>query len=232
MELSVTLSANAGVSVVAGENRLWVDALHDQKERGFSSVSPQLQGKMLSHPNFQNPRWICFTHCHGDHFSQKLTQAAERLWPNAAVFLPESWLDKQTRLSGDQEKHGQLTFYRFPHEGAQYADVSHYGLIAEFSGKHILFAGDCATASEALAEVLKNQTIDLAVLPFPWLTLSRGREFIEKYLPAAKLVICHLPFAQDDENGYRAAAQKAEKLMPGWDIRLMMQPLQTEIFKM
>jgi len=230
MELTVTLSANAGVAVVAGENRLWVDALHHQKERGFSSVSAQLQGKMLSHPCFQNPKWICFTHCHGDHFSQKLTQAAEKLWPDAAVFLPENHLEKQILLSGDRENHAPLTFYRFPHEGAQYADVSHYGLIANFSGKQVLFSGDCATASEALAEVLQNTRIDLAVLPFPWLTLSRGREFLERYLPEAKLAVCHLPFEEDDENGYRAAAEKAKKLMPGRDIRLLMQPLQTEIF--
>ena len=90
MELSVTLSANAGVSVQMGDNTLWVDALHTDQQHGFSSVSPRLQGQMLTHPAFQNPKWICYTHCHGDHFSKELTQAAMRLWPKAELFLPEA----------------------------------------------------------------------------------------------------------------------------------------------
>ncbi len=231
MEISVTLSANAGVSVRAGENTLWVDALHEDKQPGFSAVSHSLQGQMLSHPAFQNPKWICYTHCHGDHFSKALTQQAKKLWPEAELFLPEAVFDRQHLLSQDEERRGQLTFYRFPHEGAQYANVPHYGLIAEFSGEEILFPGDCATASPALAQVLKNRKIHAAVLPFPWLTLKRGREFLQQYLPDATLVICHLPFQEDDGNCYRAAAEQAMHRMPDRDIRLMTEPLQTEIIK-
>lgn len=231
MDLSVTLSANAGVSVQAGEDTLWVDALHEDKQSGFSALAPRLQGQMLAHPAFQNPQWICFTHCHGDHFSPELTRTAKKLWPRAELFLPENVLSNQHLLSEAVESRGQLTFYRFPHEGAQYADVSHYGLIADFSGCKVLFPGDCATASPVLAQVLKNRKIHVAVLPFPWLTLKKGRDFVNAYLPDAKLVICHLPFPEDDVNGYRAAAEQAVQKMPNRDIRLMMQPLQTERIK-
>ncbi len=231
MELSVALSANAGVSVQAGEDTLWVDALHEDKQSGFSAVSPRLQGQMLTHPAFQNPKWICYTHCHGDHFSRDLTQTAKKLWPQAELFLPEPIFSNQNLLSEPVESRGQLTFYRFPHEGAQYANVSHYGLIADFSGCKVLFAGDCATASPALAQALKNRKIRVAVLPFPWLTLKKGRDFVREYLPDATLVICHIPFPGDDVNGYRPAAEQAVQKLPNRDIRLMMQPLQREMIK-
>lgn len=231
MDLSVTLSANAGVSVQAGENTLWVDALHEDRQPGFSAVSSRLQGQMLAHPAFQNPKWICYTHCHGDHFSPELTRTAKKLWPKAEIFLPEAVLPEGNLLSKPEEARGQLTFYRFPHEGAQYANVAHYGLIADFSGCEVLFAGDCATASPTLAQVVKGRKIHVAVLPFPWLTLKKGREFLNTYLPDAVLVICHLPFPEDDENAYRQAAAQAVHHMPGRDIRLMTKALQTEIIK-
>lgn len=231
MELSVTLSANAGVSVQVGEDTLWVDALHEDQQAGFSAVSSRLQGQMLAHSAFQNPKWIFYTHCHGDHFSPELTRAAKKLWPQAELFLPERVFPNQHLLGEAVQSRGELTFYRFPHEGAQYANVSHYGLIANFSGCNVLFTGDCATASPALAEVLRDRKIDVAVLPFPWLTLKKGRDFVNTYLAEAVLVVCHLPFPEDDGNGYRSAAEQAVQKMPNRDIRLMMQPLQTEIIK-
>ena len=38
----VTLSANAGIALSFGGLRVWVDALHDQKIPGFSTVTPDL----------------------------------------------------------------------------------------------------------------------------------------------------------------------------------------------
>ena len=71
MEVTVTLSANAGVVIQCGGYRIWVDALHDQKVDGFSAVDSKLQMDMLKCPAFSDPQYICYTHCHPDHFSEK-----------------------------------------------------------------------------------------------------------------------------------------------------------------
>ena len=51
----VTLSANAGASLDFGGLRLGVDALHDEKVPGFSTVTPALWAAMRTHPAFAEP---------------------------------------------------------------------------------------------------------------------------------------------------------------------------------
>lgn len=232
MQVCVTLSANAGVSVLADGKRVWVDAVHDCRQPGFSAVDSRLQQQMLKHPAFENPESIVFTHCHPDHYSRQLTEAADKLWPMARLYLPEPELPGQTLIRGDRlQTENGLTFFRLPHEGQQYADVAHYGLLISIQGRNILIPGDCATASPVLLDAIGERRIHLAILNFPWVTLKKGRQFLEKHLPDAKLLICHLPFEKDDENGYRMAAQRALCQISDKDIRLLLEPLQTENFE-
>ena len=229
MELTVTLSANAGVAICADGCRVWVDAVHQEKQPGFSAVSSQLQREMLTCTAFQNPEHIVFTHCHPDHFSRDLAETAANIWPMARLYLPEKIFDEQTQIFGQECKVSEdltFSFLKLPHEGEQYTDVSHYGAILRLKGKNILVAGDCITASPVLSQALEAEKIHLAMLNFPWITLKKGREFIAEHLPEAKLLICHLPFETDDVNGYRQAAKKALVHFP--DARLLLEPLQTE----
>ena len=232
-KICVTLSANAGIAVHFGGKRIWIDALLDEKEPGFSTLSPQLQQKMLQCEAFQKPDIICATHCHPDHYSRKLMHTAKCLWPQAKLLLPEPEFGDQMLINGDRfcfdEPGVALEFIHLPHEGAQYAHVKHYGLIMQAEGKHILIAGDCATASPALAQALENISIDLAILNFPWITLAKGREFLTKVLKPKHLLIGHLPFEEDDTSGYRQSAlRNAEHLKDQFDVRLLWDPLQTE----
>ena len=230
MEISVTLSANAGVAICTEQCRFWIDAIHEEKQPGFSAVTPMLQQKMLNHQAFQYPDHILFTHCHPDHYSRKLAKAAFEIWPNAKRYLPQQEFEDQILIAGQDcklsDRHA-ISFLKLPHEGAQYAHVMHYGAILRLEGKNILIAGDCATASPVLAQALTGETIHLAILNFPWITLKKGREFIWKYLPQAKLLVHHIPFAEDDINGFREAAQKALAQFP--EGKLLTEPLQTEI---
>ena len=67
------------------------------------------------------------------------------------------------------------------------AAVPHYGAILEREGFRILLAGDCAIAAQELADFVDGASIDLAVLPFPWITLPRGRAFVEQVIRACLL---------------------------------------------
>ena len=184
--ISVTLSANAGVAIAFGGKKIWVDALHTEKQSGFSALTPVLQRKMLECKAFSQPDHICVTHCHPDHHSHGLMQIAKRLWPKAKLLLPEREFPDQVLIEGEiyAFSDGDLTmeFLRLPHEGAQYAHVRHYGLLLQWNGKRILIAGDCATASPALAQALRGRQVDLAILDFPWITLRKGREFLQNIL--------------------------------------------------
>lgn len=235
MELSITLSANAGVSVQTEKASLWVDALPGREVVGFSGISPAVEGDLQQHPAFQNPDYVVFTHCHEDHFSQTLAEKYRAKFPAALFALPEDRVSQAILISGQLQTltkgEDTVTFYRFPHEGKQYSKVLHYGLIARLDGWKILFAGDCETGSESLKSAIANEKIDVAVLPFPWLTLNRGRAFLEENFQGCKFVFCHLPFACDDVNGYREVAEKALKNWNREEAYLLQEPLQKIVFQ-
>lgn len=217
--LTVTLSANAGVSLEFGGHRILVDALHTHKVPGFSTVDKSLQGKMLRCAAFQHPELMVYTHCHPDHYSKELTAAAMQLYPTARLLAPETPFEEQAWKFGDLE----LNFLRLPHEGAQYTDVLHYGILLSWKNKHILIPGDCETASPILAEAVKDIAINVAILNFPWLTLKKGREFVNTVLRPKHEIVCHLPFEADDTNGFRQSAHAAASE----NVSILDAPLQT-----
>ena len=229
----VTLSANAGTALSFGGLRLWVDALHNQKVPGFSTVAPELWEAIQIHPAFAAPDLLSFTHCHPDHFSHGMTREALGRWPQAKVVLPEDRFPGQALLTGRRERVRlpdlTLDFIRLPHEGPQYANTPHYGCILESRGFRILITGDCKLCAPELAEFLREDgPIDLAILDFPWLTLPRGRRFVQEHIRPKTLLVCHLPFSGDDLYGYRTAALKSAPLLENVDVRLLQEPLQQE----
>lgn len=220
MKVTLTLSANAGVALDMDGRRIWVDALHDRKAEGFSTLTPQLQREMMACPAFAHPEFICYTHGHPDHYSEKLTAVARQLWPNARVLSPGE---------SATENGLSLRFVKLPHEGEQYADVAHYGLLVSLDGCNILIPGDCEVASAELERIIGHTPVHLVLLNFPWVTLRKGREFTKRHFGEAHVIVYHLPFAADDRDGYRRlAAQAVEALEKIKDIRLLWDPLQTE----
>lgn len=217
MTVTVTLSANAGVALNIGGRRVWVDALHEKRNPPFSTLSPRLQQQMLSSEAFRNPEFICYTHCHDDHYSPRLTQAAQKLWPNARVMIPEDGWGREVRV---ESKGLLLRFVRLTHEGEQYAQVPHYGIVLSCNCKNIFLSGDCALASDELIQALQGTPIHLMFLDFPWLTHPKGKVFLRSHFPDVPKIAYHLPFAEDDLFGYRKAAGRT-------DATLLQDPLQT-----
>ncbi len=230
MKIKITLSANAGAAVHLGGKRIWVDALHDRKQPSFSTVDIPLQQEMYHCEAFAAPDYICYTHCHGDHFSEPLTAAAKRLWPKARIVLPEMVFEEQILVTGENFVISDydlcMRFFRLPHEGEQYRDVVHYGILISCAGKNILLPGDCQVASPELGELISSTRIDLALLNFPWITLSRGKRFLQEYLSGAQLAVYHLPFARDDISHYRAAVDRAVRSVPERNVWILQEPLQ------
>lgn len=234
-KVRLTLSANAGVSLEIGGYKVLVDTYHEAAESGFSALSPVLAQRVLNSDRFLDPDCICYTHCHGDHYSRRLTALAREHWPKAKLLLPEAEFADQITVSGNRFswRKGDLVlrFIKLPHEGAQYAGVKHYGLIVSIPGFRVLLSGDCAVAAPELAGALEGERIDLAVMDFPWASLKKGKQFLETVIRPGHLLLYHLPFAEDDLNGYREAAALAQKKSPVADTRLLWNPLQTEIYE-
>ena len=249
---SVTLSANAGVSVIfkkdGVERRIWIDAAHRGKIVGFSTIYNDLWNEVKADEHFASPDVIFFTHCHGDHFSKRLAEEAIRMWPKAHVLLPEDRLgtpgDPATHpvhehlisghrvlIKGASPDDLSLDIVRVPHEGARFANVPHYGIFLSFGGVTVFASGDCELATDTLLPYLEGRTIDLAILAFPWITLQRGRKYLEAHMQPRHILACHLPFEEDDVHGYRPAAVHSAGMLPGMEVRVLDNPLQTEEYE-
>lgn len=226
---TLTLTANAGTVLEWNHHVIWIDALHCGQVPGFSTISPTLWRRMQT--ELPPPELLFFTHCHPDHYSRQMASEAHLLWPAARLLLPQQDLPDQLLLSGREVRFSvqnlALRFLRLPHEGDP--DVPHYGLLLSDGSAHILIAGDCVTDGAILSHDLGDIAIDLAILNFPWLTLRRGRWYLEEVLRPRHLLLCHLPFPEDDVNGYLNAARRAAEATSLPDVRLLTQPLQREI---
>lgn len=212
MDVTLTLSANAGLAVAIGGRRIWIDALHDHMVSGFSTLTPAMLAQLWEHESFRDPDAILCTHCHLDHFSQPLIEEAAARWPRARIFLPEPRLPRQELIFEAESEADlgcvQLRFIPLPHEHPERYSLPHWGVLLASGGHTVLFSGDCAVATPALTGALAGLTPDLAVLTFPWAALPRGRRAIREELRPSHLALCHLPFAADDRFGYRTALQR------------------------
>lgn len=232
---SATLSVNAGLALNTDGLRIWVDAVHDQKVMDFSTLMPQMQRQLFENEAFENPDVIAFTHCHPDHFSKSLCLEAMERYPDARLILPEQQLPRQTLISGNEmmiRVAGRLlTFRRLTHQGPEYRNVPHYGLMVEDGGEHILVLGDCELCSYELQDWVRDYQIDTVFATFPWVTLPQGRRFIQDVLRPKCLFVYHLPLQKDDLCHYRAATEKWAKAMEGvCQVRLLTEAFQQEQF--
>ena len=213
---SAVLNANAGVSITTPHSRIWVDALHDEHEETFSDVTPGIGQKMKKHPGFVNPDVIVFTHLHGDHFSRRLTEEAMRLYPCAKVILPSGTETfRRFEIGGDE-----LYCIRTLHEGRAFTEELHEAVVIGSGEKRILLAGDMRidekTAEKLIRDMEENvsgpeedgRLFGAVFAPFPWLTTTRGRRVMKEILRPERVILYHIPFAEDDRFGYRDAVRK------------------------
>lgn len=217
--IKVSLSANAGVCIEAAGKKIWVDALYTDKGSTFSALDPALRQWVFEGEAFSQPDYICYTHRHGDHYSEELTQQALEKWKYAKLIMPE----QPCVLEEDGIR---IECFRLPHAGAQYATVPLCGMLISLPEGNILLPGDCEVASSVLKDAVGDRPVDLAIVDFPWITLRRGQAFLHEHIKPKHILAYHLPFEADDVNGYRQATDKAIRQLQ-WDIVALQDPMQS-----
>ena len=211
--MEITLTANAGVCVSFGDTCVLVDALHEKSSR-FSPVSADMVQKVMEGA-FGEPALYLVTHAHGDHYSEALATAFLEKYPRCIFAGPvPAPADAQSRAILVEGRTGEafagpvrLAWEQLVHEGDEYADVVNYGYRVECGGESFIVLGDASsreTRRGLQALVLPDGT-DAALVNFPVIVLRHGRQALQG-LPIRRVVGFHLPFAPDDEDGYRKSA--------------------------
>lgn len=202
----IILSANAGICLTISDCTIWIDALHRHKTERFSTITQDMWEEMKK--TFPSPDILFFTHKHPDHFSTTLIKEALKLYPKAKLISPNADFSNQLILCGKKiefnYKNIHFTFIKLIHEGRFYHDTPHYGLILEYEKKKWLIAGDCEVCCNDIAE-----HFDYVFFPFPWITLSKGRTFIEEKIKPNDLFIYHIPFEEDNNEHFREAVKES-----------------------
>lgn len=233
---TVLLTANAGVLICCRDKKILVDALHSEKTNRFSRVPDDvLRQAVNGEGDFADMDIALFTHDHPDHYSKNWTMRLLDRNPAIQLVTPiRDFADRKNvhvlsrpketlRLSGVD-----ITCKRLIHDGSEYASVANFGYMLDVSGIRIMLLGDGAMDAKAIAAFMDGFAPDLALLNFPFLTLKRGREIMDKVIAAKQTILFHLPEPGDDINGYTQAAERVllKEYQNGPRIRLLYQSMQ------
>ena len=231
--IKITCSVNAGLSVACDDFKLLVDPFPAIPAGGFSALSEEMLKDAFACGAFREPDLIFITHDHPDHYDARTMAQYLNRWSEAKIVMPDCPFFGGVSLAGECSMtcgNASLRFFPLYHQDEKYADVAHYGLLCNINGRTLLFTGDGIVADEALKTVLSDISVDIAVLPFPWVTLRRGIAFIDHVISPQHIVINHLPLPQDDTYNYGKMAKRyCHSVSCTPDLRIMDQFLKTEI---
>lgn len=249
MKLEIIGSVNSGVCIIFPDRKkVWIDFVHDLKTPLWPTVSDEMWETIKGDSALYPPDIVLFTHVHPDHYSKKKTGELLKDHPGTPVILPKgatysSYFKREFSaddlsgadlVSGEtaERTFGDLTvlFTKSLHSGKEYVDTPHYCIELKYKGKSIFISGDAKLSSEELCDRLEFVKADLAVMNFPWASVSKGREILSDTLKPSHLLLVHLPDQKDDPFHYMDSAENGAGLLDLPDIRLMRRPFQKEVF--
>ncbi|MDL2237906.1 MBL fold metallo-hydrolase [Christensenellaceae bacterium OttesenSCG-928-K19] len=214
MANTVRLIANAGVLIRFQGVSILIDVLHTQRTKKFSTPDYTLLRKVVTgREEFAKIDFLLVTHDHIDHNDDATLQQYIERHPETTVVTPTkaSGQAVHTLAQDSQEfQFGKVSIKcrRLAHSGEKYQSFVNYGYLIEINGKTMLFLGDSMEDRQGIDALVAGAHINIAFLNFPLVTLSRGRKLVNEVIRPDEIVVFHLPFEQDDKEGYLNATRR------------------------
>lgn len=232
MEIRLVFTANAGILLDMPGFCAAVDAFHAKRTPPFSPLPAGMLETLRQRGDLARLQAIIVSHCHPDHCTLREVRQALELAPNAKLIAPEQLADGQILLTGPSAHiHAgdiALDFTRLRHDGLKYRSKALYGVTLEAGGRRVLMPGDCGDHAD-VERMMDGKETDVAILNFPWVTLPKHRLFVDNVLRPKHLVLFHLPYPEDDTEGFLPATLKmADRLKNVRDVHILTAPLQEE----
>lgn len=227
-----TYVANSGVLVQVGSSKVLIDGLFTEGYGRFSTpTDSQLDAMVAGQAPYNNLSLSLVTHAHADHLSPQ--QLAKMLFTQKelkCVSSPQT-IDSVTAVMDDFSA-VEKRLLAFPtsrtwksanldginlkaayarHPGKINAKVQDVIFILEMGGKSILHLGDADMDPDRFDELnLHYEEVDVAFVPFWYMSSFYGAELVKKYVKADKIVAVHFP-----EKGSPDSIAKIKKFIPG-----------------
>lgn len=210
--LSIKYIANMGVLISSGGKQVLIDAIHRLYKPTYSAPPPDLLKALESaSPPYNAIDLVLVTHNHLDHFHPESTALHLQNNPGGTLVSPGQVIAEITgnesikpRLKDVTPAWNQkavldiggikLTVLGLRHVNLRHRGVENLGYIVEIAGRKVLHVGDAELSDENFARfLLKDENIDVAVLPAWFLDTSTGCEQVKKLIGAKQLIATHIP---------------------------------------
>lgn len=213
--LEVRYIANEGVLVSSSNKRVLIDGLHRKYDDAYAFL-PDAEREMLetAKPPFNMIDLVLVSHYHGDHFHPGsvglyLTSSPKTLLATSQQVIAEM----ATKYTGYEEVKGRVTpvaytlnnrqpmkiagidveFLGVGHGSGRFASIQNLGHVISLGGKKLLHIGDADISDEIFdAFDLEMQNIDVAFLPYWFLTYKSGRDLVEKHIRPKHIIAVHV----------------------------------------
>ncbi|MCG8604679.1 MBL fold metallo-hydrolase [bacterium] len=211
----VTYIANEGVLISAGEQQVLIDAIHQPYGPQYLATPPaSLRRMMHAESPFTSIDLILVSHIHGDHFhaptmANYLNQRKEvtlfampQVADSVANHLPDQSVIRERvkrahyvdgLKSGLQHNGVLVKLCKIAHGGTRWSWIQNAGHIITVGGKTFLHIGDPSFGEQDFKILnLVSEEIDVAILPFWFLTSSTGRRIISEFIKPKGLIAVHV----------------------------------------
>lgn len=209
---SITYIANEGVLIEKGDQKVLIDALFDEFYEAYLSPTEATREMMISGEiPYDQVNAVLTTHIHRDHFEPTI----------AGDFLKEHLESKflSTAQAGNSlkeyEHYEQLANRIITHEKGTFTltdevngikvysfftehspGIENMGFVFEIGGSSILHLGDSNIDLERFKQLnLKQYNIDVALVPYWYMSDEVGQKIINEEIKAEQLVGIHFPKA-------------------------------------
>lgn len=238
--LRVTYIGNEGFMIESGEVKILIDALYRKGVPGYV-VIPEERRRLLetAQPPFDGVTLILASHSHADHFDPGAVVEYLKASPKTVFLSTPQAIEHMKAVPGFETVQGR-TRAVLPEEGKRFRTerpglvlqvlnlhhgggqkVENLGFILVAGDVSILHVGDTAESFRGFeVNRIAEEGIDLAFLPYWYLTEGNKESLSGTIAPRHKIVAMHLPPPSDPggllkaQGGFDKLAEDIERIYP------------------
>ena len=195
-----------GVLLKGASNSVLIDGLHEKYKEEYLFPSPELVKHITDD---LKPDFLLFTHGHKDHYSSTLVKQFLKNNNASIVVGPEQVTDalkeyndiiitistKDYTKQSISLKDTRIVALKVDHAGTKAQSIQNVGYIVYLNDKKILHLGDTNWMEERnlFSKLkLKEEIIDVAILPYWMLLDSKAPEYINEYISPKIIIANHI----------------------------------------
>lgn len=220
--VEITYIANEGVLISADGKQVLIDGLHREYGPDYAFL-PQAEREKIETAKapFDKLDLILVSHRHLDHFHPESVGLHLQHNPKAILVSSQQVVEEveknfkdyqaiKARITGAtppwKEKVAMkvagidFEILNLRHGTGRHASIQNLGHIIKLGGKKLLHIGDADTAIENFEKFnLDEEGIDIALLPFWFLTSSEGQTVVREHIKPRQIIAVHISPSESDK---------------------------------